>query len=122
MPTIKPANYWIAVTREPRKTKDYWCFGADARMGDHVFIYRIKEGVTGLEKIVSRPAIGGECDFYGMYTGRTTAIKRFPKTLDIVRMKADIILRDIGAVRRNFQGTTFCISEEQANRILKLAK
>ncbi len=111
---------WVAVTREARKKRDYWCFGRGAKKGDVIFIYEIKVGFTGVERLTTSPAMGGECDFYGLLTSKTAEVRRFKKPVAIETMRSDKILREMGALKRNFQGTVFAITPAQAAQILRL--
>jgi hypothetical protein len=115
---LPPPSHWIAITREPRKKRDWWCFPKDARKGDLVFIYLIKTGIVSLERITSKPSLGSECGFYRLYQSKTVFVRTFDPLVSIPQIRCDKVLSDLGAARRNFQGTTFRVAPEHAHRIL----
>lgn len=133
-------NYWLAVIGKLDVVMNldehlWWCFPKRALKGDRVFLYcprslsSTKQGVFAECELVSIPFSNKEedqrCSGYGRSFGAGAAlgfvelklISRFEKSLTAQEMKRDRILRDVGFVRRSFQGTTFSIPQEAVKRL-----
>ena len=131
------AQYWLGVIGDIRVLENFqahlwWCLPAKASNGDRIFMYcprklsAARQGIFVECELVSTPFSRQEenyrCSGYGQHFGREKSlgftelkvVRYFEKHLTAKEMKRDSLLKEIGFVRRNFQGTTFSLSRKRA--------
>jgi predicted RNA-binding protein with PUA-like domain len=137
-------QYWLGVIAKLSIVDDFennlwWCLPSRASQGDIIVMYcpralsRVKQGVFAECKLKTKPDLNNEQSFRCSGFGRTSGkgmlsytelnfLRRFDNPLTAKEMKRDPLLKDLGCVRRSFQGTTFPISEEAYKRIVSLTE
>lgn len=127
-------KYWVAVNGNldiapDKKTKFWWCLPFDACSEDLVLLYRPRSvsakhcGFFGLSKVIVAPKSKCEkniyCNGYGMGKkpiygyAEVEAISFFTKNMTIAYMKTSTLMSELNILRKNFQGTTFELTEQE---------
>jgi hypothetical protein len=137
-------NYWLGVVGKLSIVSNleehlWWCFSKRAATGDEVFLYcprtlnRDFHGIFAQCEIVTTPYSNThenhKCSSFGRHFGlgkglgfaQLKILRQFEKPLTRMVMNRDPILRELGCVKAKFQGTTFTVSREGAERILLLS-
>lgn len=126
---------WLIVAKSAhvRSEKDpatWWCFPFSAAVGDRVLLYcpagadRVRQGVFAEAEISEAPSRTSDrnCNcrlFSGGKLGYAAikVVRRFGTPLTASMMKADPAFESMSVVRRNFQGTTFRLSQLEYSMI-----
>ena len=107
---------WIGVSGRPldnRPPISWWCFPRTARRGDLLIMYERLIGIVRLESIESHPQMRElRCAQVGLLTSETKFMCTLVRPITVRELKNDKALRNLPAVRRNFQGTCFPVPGE----------
>lgn len=137
-------SYWLGVVGDGRVVTNldenlWWCVPGHAIRGDRIFMYcpralsATKQGIFAECELVTEPLPKIEENYRCSGFGRTfgtagslryvelKVIQKFQNPPTARQLKRDPVLKNLGFVRRNFQGTTFSVSAEGAERMLQLS-
>ena len=96
--------------------KAYWCTYRKqaANVGDLILIYVKRVGISQLFEIIDVTVTNSmiQCDIRNMVTVWLKHIETYKSPLNASLMKSMDELKDFNALRKNFQQTSFLISEE----------
>jgi len=119
-------KYLLAIATSPillEENKAYWCAikKFSTSPGDVVFVYVKGKGVSQLFYVSDNKdkKIMINCELRAMDTIWLKHIINLSNSLNSKMMKGNLLLSKLEAVRRNFQGTTFLLSADDASLILK---
>jgi hypothetical protein len=89
--------------------------------GDLVAMYERLVGIVRLESIESRPQNRElRCAQVGLLTAETRFICALVRPITARELREDKVLRNLPAVRRNFQGTCFPVPDEYSPHLRQL--
>jgi hypothetical protein len=115
---------WIGVSGQPldnRSPTSWWCFPRTAMRGDLLAMYERLIGIVRLESIESHPHEGElRCAQVGLLTAETKFICSLVRPITARELKNNKVLRNLPAVRRNFQGTCFPVPDEYRPHLREL--
>jgi len=110
-------NAWFGVSAKDlnhRGSKSWWCVPRSAVPGDMLVMYQKLVGVVRLERLQSVPTFReSRCSESGLLTVNTQLIATLKQPITAKELKVNRALRNLPAVRRNFQGTCFRIPSEE---------
>lgn len=137
-------KHWLGIVGDIRVVLNleenlWWCLPMQAGLGDRIFMYcpralsPRRQGIFAECELIGNPFSKGDenhrCSKFGAGVGRNLGplgytdlklVKTFAKPLTAKEMKKDRMLKTLPFVRQNFQGTTFSLTKEAADRILQL--
>ena len=91
--------------------ESFWCVHVtyEAQPGDLILLHKTVYGIAQIYQISSEPYADGrfQCTVRDMLTVDTILLANLDRPVSVAEMKADPVLREWGAVRRNFQKTIF---------------
>jgi hypothetical protein len=110
------AKVWLGVSRDEvdeRSMKDWWCVPGAAQPGDLLLLYQRLEGIVRMERITSDADFPeSRCLDLALKTVRTSYVATLDRPITARQLRTHRLLRDLPAVRRNFQGTVFRVPQE----------
>ena len=138
-------SYWLAVMGNVTDMDNlekgaWWCLPRQTQIGDLVLMYCprsvriIGHGIFAECEVVTEPITSSRenwrCSGYSGRHGQApnlgytelALLRRFKTPLAAKDIKSDPMLKELGFVRRNFQGTTFSVSDIAYERIISLSK
>jgi hypothetical protein len=136
-------NYWLAVMGNISDIDNlehdaWWCLPRKALKGDLVLMYCprstsiTRQGIFAECEVIMTPTMTVEenwrCSGFSGGVGQHSSLgytvlkflRRFEVRLIAREIRRDHILKEVGFVRKNFQGTTFTLSKEAYERIITL--
>lgn len=104
--------------------KSYWCVYSnyEAHIGDLIIMYKTVHGIAQIYRITSEPYSNGQisCTMRNMLTVETALFANIINPVRVSEMKAVSVLQEWGALRRNFQQTTFKMTDIEWNALKNL--
>ena len=121
-------NFWFFVAENTKhmtvvkeRSNSWWCVDRKCKIGDKAFLYKRLEGIVCYFEILGINDSQDICSSYGMDTGLIKILKHFKEPITAKILKSTPIVADETFVRRNFQGKSFVIkNEETVKTILAL--
>ena len=101
----------------------WWCSQRGAATGDILVVYKKQYGIRWVLEVRSAtPERGSWCGSFGMDKAKVRALEVGNAPITLREIRENEVLSSMGALRRNFQGKLFNLTEEQLKEILRLLK
>jgi hypothetical protein len=105
--------------------KSFWCVNGNhnAQEKDLLLMYKSVYGIAQIYEITSKSFTEGGhfmCSMRDMLTINTVLLENLPNPITATDLKADPILSKWSPVRRNFQQTTFTLTEDEWEALKKI--
>lgn len=113
-------------SRQPLKPgeESFWCVYNNklCSIGDYIFLYYTLVGIEQVYIITATSDIPDElgCEFRSMKTVRMKLLKKLDTPITLKQIKSHPVLKNMAAVGRNFQLTTFSIRPTEIEVLLEL--
>jgi hypothetical protein len=93
--------------------RTWWCVAKASEPGDIGILYQIRIGIGFLFKFLEFEEDNDFCKSFGMATGNVEMLRVLSPPVGSSKLRSHAKLRNLKAVRRNFQNRWFEVEEDQ---------